>query len=98
MRRNCAEALERWHNGVASPPSKQGGSVWTNGETIFSYGTALVIRARGKVILNRTRYSVTTTIHQNALAVALHWDQTVEGIPRGPESADAMWREAQAAA
>jgi hypothetical protein len=48
-------------------------SIWTDGETVYSYGTALLTRineeGRGdcELIFNATKYSVTTSRQQNDL-------------------------------
>lgn len=84
MRVNCTQALRAWRKGKALRPAQ---SIWTDGETIFSYGTALVTkRADGTVVLNRTRYSVTTTIHQNTLAFELAGAVEVDNLSQGVDA------------
>jgi hypothetical protein len=81
MRVNCKNVLNAWRCGRRN---KSAQSIWTDGRDIYSYGTCLVTRDdAGNVILNRTRYSVTTTIHQGALAVALNGCRVVDGIRIG---------------
>lgn len=63
---------------------KPASSIWTNGDHIYSYSTCLVVRLDdGRIVLNRTRYSVTTTIHQNALAAHFRGCLTVDGMRFG---------------
>jgi hypothetical protein len=90
MRKNCSDALNRFLLGEKSPRSAVGSSIWTDGTTIWSYATALVIRdaATQRCVLNRTTYSRTTTVHQNALAAFLGCSinkhvEVLAGIPRG---------------
>jgi hypothetical protein len=83
MRKNLRDALNRFGQKVASPRSVQGGSVWTDGRVIYSYSTPLLMITGGRVVLNVTRYSVTTTIHQNALRVECAGAVEVDGLERG---------------
>lgn len=77
MRKNCQQTVKAFDNDKARKPAE---SIWTDGETIFSYRTALLTFVPGTgYILNRTTYSVTTTIHQNALRVEYR-DQTVHEV------------------
>ncbi len=75
MRKNCRETVRHWLLEKPSAPAQQGKSIWTDGRNIYSYQTCLVTRSpwAGTMILNRTRYSQTTTVHQNALAVRWPW-------------------------
>ena len=73
MRVNCKRVLAAWQAGRKDQREQ---SVWTDGEHIYSYGTCIVATLPANapewwVVLNVTRYSVTTTVHQNALRVAL---------------------------
>ncbi len=86
MKRNTRATLQAWH---AREPSPQP-SIWTDGETIWSYGTAIATRTNpGAVILNRTKYSSTTSGHQNALLDELGSGPvvTVDGIEQGADAA-----------
>ena len=61
-------------------------SIWTDGETIYSYGTALLTRTpSGMLILNATKYSPTTTRHQSGLRTLLLGERfdSITGAPRG---------------
>jgi hypothetical protein len=82
MRVNTAKTLAAWN---AHRPLKIAESIWTDGERIMSYGTCIVERHnegdRDITYLNVTKYSVTTTIHQNALRPIA--DKTVSHIPMG---------------
>lgn len=84
MRKNCQQVVRAFDSGKALRPAA---SIHTDGETIYSYNTAILTRhpgGNGKVILNRTRYSTTTTIHQNAIAAAYQGVLLeVDGLPQG---------------
>ena len=57
---------------AAGKALKTSSSCWTDGIHVYSYATCIAARVEGGAfILNRERYSVTTTIYQNALAVVL---------------------------
>ena len=95
MRKNCQEVVRAWEIGQACSKAD---SIWTDGRRIMSYGTCLVQNIRGRLYLNRTRYSVTTTIHQNALA-AYFGDRVIEidGVPRGTRYLDPYVEDREAA-
>lgn len=87
MRVNTRRTLAAFVAGRAARPAS---SIWTDGVTIWSYGTVIATRlpsTPGTLLFNATRYSVTTSIHQNALAVALREEgfELIEftGISRG---------------
>lgn len=71
MRVNTRQTYEAWKIGKARKPAS---AVWTDGETIYSYGTRIVWREDGRVLFNRNGYSRTTTCQQNGLRVALSGD------------------------
>lgn len=87
MRKNCQQVVRAYKQGKAHSPSR---SIWTDGRTIYSYGTALVepMPDGQGLALNRTSYSTTTTIHQNALAAYFGPDVvvTLHDVPRGTRS------------
>lgn len=70
MRKNTKEVFQAWVQGKKRQRSR---SIWTDGGTIYSYGTALLTRineeGRGdcELIFNATKYSVTTSCQQNDL-------------------------------
>lgn len=65
MRKGTVETFNAWLAGKSRHPRA---SVWTNGETVYSYGTPILVKRDDKgLCLNITRYSVTTTNHQNGL-------------------------------
>ncbi len=88
MRKNAQDAMFRFRGRQPSPSSVQGGSIWTDGDTIWSYGTALVTfnPQQTETLLNVTEYSKTTTIHQNALRAFFVTAIPVDDIPRGSGS------------
>jgi hypothetical protein len=84
MRKNCARVIECYRQRKPSIPSMRGSSIWTDGVTIYSYSTPILASLPpGTLILNRSGYSITTTIHQNALAVAFPDAIAVTGLERG---------------
>lgn len=80
MRVNASKALAAWEQGREWRGAR---SIWTDGMSIYSYATELVARCGDVVALNVTKYSPTTSTHQNALAAALPNAVRVDGIPRG---------------
>ena len=74
MRKNCRLTYEAWRDGRAVRPAE---SIWTDGASVYSYQTVIAVRRPAGVLLNRTPYSRTTTVHQNAIASQLYSD-TVE--------------------
>lgn len=92
MRKNTQDAIAAFRRCQPSPRSRQGSAIWTDGETLFSYRTPLMTALRCwdgarsfTYVLNRTRYSVTTTIHQNGLAEYFRGSDVLEvdDVPRG---------------
>ena len=68
MRASTLRVFNAWIN---QENDRQQNSVWTNGDDIYSYGTVIVSRVDDEVIFNSTRYSNTTTRHQNGIALLL---------------------------
>ena len=66
MRKNTQEVFDAWKE---SRTCKKSTSIWTESGTgeIWSYATLIVKRYHDMVILNKTKYSVTTTNQQNGL-------------------------------
>lgn len=91
MRKNTARVLDAWTEGRED---RQDQSIWTDGRRIFSYQTVLVEHGgsdtpfeTAPVLLNRTRYSATTTRQQNDLAFGLSLGDVVivTGVPQGSQ-------------
>lgn len=86
MRKNTMQVYEAWLKGGEN---RKQNSIWTDGDTIYSYGTAIATHGDylNEVYLNRTRYSNTTTQHQNGLAVLLNRNgyevHELDGLPIG---------------
>lgn len=78
MRKNCEQALLAWKSGKAWRGAR---SIWSNGSSLYSYNTELVRKIDGRVIVNVTKYSVTTSIHQGALKAALPDAIRFDGVP-----------------
>ena len=69
MRKNTREVFDAWMNGIANCGQD---SIWTDGERIFSYQTILVERTPRGPVVNVTKYSQTTSTHQNAIRAAFN--------------------------
>ncbi len=76
MNKNTREIFLAWLKRQAKGNRRL--AIWTDGHSILSYDTTLVSRDRSvvspdddDVIINMTRYSNTTTRHQNSLMVLL---------------------------
>ena len=84
MRTNTRKTLAAFY---ARKSLRLASSVWTNGDHIYSYGTCLAARlSDGRIVLNRTKYSPTTSNHQNAIAAALGPFISVDGLRFGADS------------
>ena len=94
MRKNTERLLDAWHQGRSDRGSE---SIWTDGENIWSYDTCILARqdenspATNPYVLNMTKYSPTTSQHQNAIheTVPTHTGLAiVSGVMRGARPAD----------
>ena len=69
MRMNCGLTLNAWSED--KPYGKGGEYIWTDGSTIYSYGTWIMAELDDgcgpRFRFNDTKYSQTTTTHQNAI-------------------------------
>lgn len=76
MRKNCQRTINAWENG--EPFGKRGDSIWTDGDGIYSYATWIVMEsfdgAGPRYCFNATKYSQTTTTHQNAIRAYMEGD------------------------
>ncbi len=74
MRKNCKEVMHAWSVGKRKRSTD---SIWTENNTVYSYRTAIAERRYDAIVgkwvfyLNMTKYSVTTSIHQNAIYAML---------------------------
>lgn len=67
MRKNCRDVLNAWHHDRSL---RRAESIWTDGESIYSYRTCLVtLASNGRILFNATKYSPTTSNHQHAMRV-----------------------------
>lgn len=80
MRVNCRNALRAWGS---RKPWNGARSIWSNGTSLYSYGTEILRERDGRTYLNVTRYSRTTSSHQNALKVAFPDAVHVDNVPIG---------------
>jgi hypothetical protein len=102
MRKNTARALTNFLKGKADIPSLHGSSIWSDGQTLWSYHTALctwfvsgaeptsrIPRSddRRALALNMTKYSVTTTQHQ----YAIRYDLTLRGCLKAYDPDHRRW-------
>lgn len=102
MRKNCQAVMDAWNNNEKE--GKPGSAIWTDGYHVYSYQTCVVAWNESGdpldfAILNRTKYSVTTSGHQTAIAayLAQHFGgaEVLEGLPFGvtpPEVIDSYHR------
>lgn len=88
MSKQAEFVFNNWKKGQPT----EGVSLWSDGEKIYSYQTILVDRTKqGVVCLNSTKYSPTTTRHQNALEALLRANtvialkRTADEMPNGSE-------------
>ena len=65
-------------NGKAS-----GGRLYIEGNKLINYGTTIAQRIDGRVVLNKTKYSPTTSKHQNVIHRECPNIGTVQDIPMG---------------
>ena len=73
MRKNCHRTVNAWRKGKYF--GKWGDSIWTDGDGIYSYATWIVCPSEGGPFLfNATKYSQTTTTHQNAIRAYMEGD------------------------
>ena len=80
MRKNCAEAMDAWNSNERG--GKPGSAIWTDGVHVYSYQTCLLayreagdlldLEQEAVVVVNATRYSVTTSTHQSGIAEYLN--------------------------
>ena len=86
MRKNASKVYKMFHYGR---PCREAESIWTDGETIYSYGTAIATVGSSwiSIIMNTTKYSPTTSTHQNAIMAKLRKEGyhvvEVEHLPIG---------------
>lgn len=96
MRLNTRRVYDAWKAGKDAGD----GSIWTNGVSIYSYGTTILTRTHrhegrrpGEVVLNYTSYSHTTTEQQGGLLCLARQDPgigrvlEVGSLPRGVSAA-----------
>lgn len=59
----------------------QSSSLSIEGDKLYSYGTVIAQRIDGRTIVNKTKYSMTTTKSQNYLQKCIPYALTVEKVP-----------------
>lgn len=93
-RKNVTDVARAFNDGKRK--GKPGDSIWTDGEAIYSYNTALLVKLPYRpqeeyyglapgLVLNKTRYSVTTTQQQHGLheMFGQRIEYFVDGLDRG---------------
>ena len=93
MRKNTQDVFRAYV--VGQSKGRWGDSIWTDGKRVFSYWTCLLARNSSGTVLNRTRYSVTTTQHQTGLAYLISgWSDVryVENLGLGASAVDLVAR------
>ena len=68
MRKNTQEVYRAWKMGRALHRCR---SIWTDGETVYSYSTPILRYKLGAPMMNMVKYSRTTSNHQNSLTALL---------------------------
>lgn len=89
VRKNVKQVFEAWSEGKWKTAPRGGGgyvSIRTDGNTIFSYDTPIVMRGKdGRVLVNVTRYSNTTSLQQYNIKFALSQAgiefETIDNMP-----------------
>jgi hypothetical protein len=80
MRKNMARVIGDFMAGRSQIEK----SCSTDGQTVYSYSTAIAARTDdGRIILNGTKYSPTTSRQQAAFRGYFTADVTVDNVPRG---------------
>jgi hypothetical protein len=65
MRKNTQAVWKSWQQGESNRACR---AVWTDGKHVWSYGTCIAaLDSDDCVVMNMTKYSYTTSVHQNAL-------------------------------
>lgn len=54
-----------------------------SGDVLYSYATAIAQHIDGRVVVNATRYSPTTSRHQSKLFREIPYPVIVKNVPRG---------------
>tara|TARA_Y100000593_G_scaffold86952_1_gene166593 strand:- start:2793 stop:3092 length:300 start_codon:yes stop_codon:yes gene_type:complete len=85
MRKNTRATLAHWLSGE---PSATAPAIHTDGDVIRSYSTWLTVRTgETHAIMNMTKYTRTTSVHQNAILADLEargFDvEVVDDVPIG---------------
>jgi hypothetical protein len=89
MRKNLSKVYNYFHVGRKCLETW---SIWTDGDTIYSYGTAIATYGDyvDEVVVNVTKYSSTTSTHQNAILAQLRKEGysavEVDNLPEGVSS------------
>lgn len=92
MRVNVKRVIAAWREGRQDRRER---SIWTDGTAIFSYYTCLAApMADGKLVLNITKYSSTTSNKQSGLSFGLQdvIACTVDGLRMGAYASDLVER------
>lgn len=82
------EVIEKFINGCIS----SGGNLTSTSDRLYSYQTCIAERTKNGYIINKTKYSVTTSKHVGMLLNQLHHTNVkyVEDVPKG---AKRLWIE-----
>jgi hypothetical protein len=67
-RKNTTNVFESWMDGNRNIDNE---SIWTDGESIFSYSTCVLATYAGGIVLNVTNYSPTTNSHVRGILTLL---------------------------
>lgn len=76
---------EMINNFMTGATKGKASSICIEGDKLFNYNTVIAQRVDGAIVLNVTKYSMTTTKHQNVLRREMPHAITVSDIPRGAQ-------------
>ena len=90
--KNTFRVLRAFHRGE---PLHASDSIWTDGRVIWSYQTAILARRDngsrlGWLVLNGTRYTKTTSRHQNYIRQNQGHHEELKNVPEGRFSLDVL--------
>lgn len=74
------DVISKFINGATKGKAS---SLEISGEKLYNYSTVIAQRINGAVVLNVTKYSMTTTKHQNRLRREIPNARTIDDVPQG---------------
>lgn len=74
------QIMEKFFDGAVKGKAS---SLRIEDDKLFNYQTVIAQRVNGVIVINVTKYSRTTTVHQNRLTRALYNAKTIDDVPKG---------------